>query len=191
MRRNKISVLKTNLGFYPPIVEFYPIKIQFPSEREIYVQCVHSNLVTVFFTNTQFPLFSMVERKEFNLKVINDYPSQTERTNAEQNTFLILPYLLSFLSLSCAGSDLPAQKLQNLKSVLESHFCQSVKDVSIISKISQLGYTTLLQRSSNVIWTLIYGFQVDVIMVLCASFKKTNIATKFVTWPVLSKTFKF
>ena len=44
------------------------------------LQCVHSNLVNVFFTNTQFPLFSIVERKEFHLKVINDYPRQSERT---------------------------------------------------------------------------------------------------------------
>ena len=34
------------------------------------LQSVQSNLVNHFFTNTQFPLFLIIERKEFHLKVI-------------------------------------------------------------------------------------------------------------------------
>ena len=52
-------------------LSFFQDQGKFDSDIGTYVYSVHSNLANDFFTNTQFPLFLIVERKEFHLKVIS------------------------------------------------------------------------------------------------------------------------
>ena len=64
----------------------------------------------------------------------------SQKVHVKKRRDYIKSVILNNFTNSVLGSDLPVQKFQNLKDVLESQFCQNVKDVSsIINVIVQGG----------------------------------------------------